>query len=368
MLQVAILLPPLLDGADPEGAFLGIGAGHGLDDRQGQLALAEIVADVLAGGLGVALHVEQVIDDLEGDAQRVAIVEHRAHMILGRARQHRARLGRGGKQRRGLAANDLEVDALVRAQVLRGGQLQHLALGDGRGGIGQDRQHAQAARLDHQLKGAGKEVIAHQHAGLVVPQQVRRGPPAALGAFVHHVVMQERCRVDEFHRRGQMHRIGPVVAAQLGCGQHQHRAQALAARFDQMRGDLGYARGVFAGHALADQHVHRGHAPCQMGGQFLVRLACAVIQTHAPPRCRFSSRGQGPTLRRMKQLLRTTDPTVIAFAQALLQGEDIDCFELDVNMSVLDGSIGILPRRLMVREADFFIARAVLRDNGIAVE
>ena len=69
----------------------------------------------------------------------------------------------------------------------------------------------------------------------------------------------------------------------------------------------------------------------------------------------------------MKQLLRTNDPTVMAFAKALLQGEDIDCFEMDVNMSVLEGSIGILPRRLMVRRCDLLRARDVLRDNDLPV-
>jgi hypothetical protein len=67
----------------------------------------------------------------------------------------------------------------------------------------------------------------------------------------------------------------------------------------------------------------------------------------------------------MKELLRSTDPTIIAFATALLEGEDIEVFDLDVHMSILDGSLGILPRRLMVRDADLFIARAVLKDNGI---
>lgn len=67
----------------------------------------------------------------------------------------------------------------------------------------------------------------------------------------------------------------------------------------------------------------------------------------------------------MKELLKTNDPTVIAFAQALLQGEGIDCFEMDVNISVLEGSIGILPRRLMVRDANHFIASAILRDNDV---
>ena len=67
----------------------------------------------------------------------------------------------------------------------------------------------------------------------------------------------------------------------------------------------------------------------------------------------------------MKELLRTTDPTIIAYATALLQGEGIDCFPMDVHMSALEGSIGILPRRLMVRTKDHFRAASVMRDNKI---
>jgi hypothetical protein len=67
----------------------------------------------------------------------------------------------------------------------------------------------------------------------------------------------------------------------------------------------------------------------------------------------------------MKELLRTTDPTIIAFASALLQGEDIDCFEMDVNMSILEGGIGIFPRRMMVRVGDYDRALRVMRDNDI---
>lgn len=67
----------------------------------------------------------------------------------------------------------------------------------------------------------------------------------------------------------------------------------------------------------------------------------------------------------MDELLRTTDPTLVPFVQALLSGEDIDCVVLDVNMSILEGSLGILPRRVMVREEDLFRARAILRDNGV---
>lgn len=69
----------------------------------------------------------------------------------------------------------------------------------------------------------------------------------------------------------------------------------------------------------------------------------------------------------MKELLRTTDPATIAFATALLAGEGIAAFEMDVHMSVLEGSLGILPRRIMVRDVDLFLARAILKDNGIEV-
>ena len=67
----------------------------------------------------------------------------------------------------------------------------------------------------------------------------------------------------------------------------------------------------------------------------------------------------------MKELLRTTDPTLMTFAQMLLRGQDIAWFEFDVNTSIIEGSIGILPRRLMVADADYFVATAVMRDNDV---
>ena len=69
----------------------------------------------------------------------------------------------------------------------------------------------------------------------------------------------------------------------------------------------------------------------------------------------------------MEEILRTTDPTVIAFSEALLRAEDIECFVMDVHMSVMEGSIGIFPRRLMVHRTDAFRGRAILRDNVLDI-
>ena len=56
-----------------------------------------------------------------------------------------------------------------------------------------------------------------------------------------------------------------------------------------------------------------------------------------------------------------------ALATMLLEGEGIAAFQMDVHMSILEGSIGILPRRLMVRDGDLFMARAILQDNDIEI-
>ena len=67
----------------------------------------------------------------------------------------------------------------------------------------------------------------------------------------------------------------------------------------------------------------------------------------------------------MKEILRTTDALDVTFATAMLKGEGIRYYVLGENMAVMEGSIGIFPRRVMVATEDAFVAAAVLRDNGI---
>jgi len=70
----------------------------------------------------------------------------------------------------------------------------------------------------------------------------------------------------------------------------------------------------------------------------------------------------------MKELIRTNDAVIISFAESLLKDAGIGCMVADQNMSVLDGSIGILPRRILVLEDDLDSARRILTDAGIADE
>lgn len=67
----------------------------------------------------------------------------------------------------------------------------------------------------------------------------------------------------------------------------------------------------------------------------------------------------------MRYLFQTNNPVDISFATALLRGEDIEPFVFDVNSSIMEGSIGILPRRVMVADKDYENAREILVNNGL---
>ena len=70
----------------------------------------------------------------------------------------------------------------------------------------------------------------------------------------------------------------------------------------------------------------------------------------------------------MRELVRTNDAVLISAIEALLKGARIRHMVVDQNMSVLEGSIGIFPRRILVDEDDLDAARAVLEDAGFANE
>lgn len=70
----------------------------------------------------------------------------------------------------------------------------------------------------------------------------------------------------------------------------------------------------------------------------------------------------------MIELLRINDPVLLSFVEALLADAGITHLVADRNMSILEGSLGVLPRRVLVAEADAETARQLLRDAGIGNE
>ena len=64
----------------------------------------------------------------------------------------------------------------------------------------------------------------------------------------------------------------------------------------------------------------------------------------------------------MKEVLRTNNAVYLSFAQAVLKEAGIDALVFDGHMSVMEGSIGALPRRLMVADDDLGLAQRILAD------
>ena len=66
--------------------------------------------------------------------------------------------------------------------------------------------------------------------------------------------------------------------------------------------------------------------------------------------------------------MRTNDAVMISAIEALLDGADIEHLIVDQNMSVLEGSIGIFPRRILVGDDQLEAARRLLADAGFGKE
>jgi hypothetical protein len=70
----------------------------------------------------------------------------------------------------------------------------------------------------------------------------------------------------------------------------------------------------------------------------------------------------------VKEIVRTNDAVLVSAVATLLEAAKIPHWVLDQNMSVLEGSIGILPRRVLVLEENLDAARALLREAGLGHE
>lgn len=64
----------------------------------------------------------------------------------------------------------------------------------------------------------------------------------------------------------------------------------------------------------------------------------------------------------MKELLRTTDPVLVSFLQARMDAAEVQYVVLDTHTSIMEGSLGFLPRRILVAEDDFERAQSFLQE------
>ena len=70
----------------------------------------------------------------------------------------------------------------------------------------------------------------------------------------------------------------------------------------------------------------------------------------------------------MIELIRTNDAVLLSFAESLMKEAGIHCLIADQGMSILEGSLGMLPRRFLVERDRETEARRILKDAGLEAE
>ena len=70
----------------------------------------------------------------------------------------------------------------------------------------------------------------------------------------------------------------------------------------------------------------------------------------------------------MKDLIRTNNPALISYVEALLKQLDIRYFIADQAISSTEGSIGMFPKRIMVSAEHLAKARQLMIDAGLGDE
>ena len=240
-------------------------------------ALAQVGAGGLAGLVGLGGHVEDVVGELEGGADDLAVGGQCLLDLAGRAAEAGAVASGGGDQGAGLAGDHVEV---VPQRVLVGAGrdgLEDLALDEPGEGLGLDA-HRVGAQARGQLGGAGEEEVTGEDGDQVVPAGVGRVGAAAQVGLVHHVVVVERAHVGDLDDAGRReHLLAARLRAGLGGQQHQQRPEPLAAGRHQVcrgLGDVLRAALDVAGQQLLDGvetllqargHGLVGDGQCQVG-------------------------------------------------------------------------------------------------------
>lgn len=66
----------------------------------------------------------------------------------------------------------------------------------------------------------------------------------------------------------------------------------------------------------------------------------------------------------MRELVRTNNPVLLSWLTALLRNAGIEAVVFDTHTSIVEGSVGAIPRRLMVVDPDYEAARRIIVDAG----
>src|SRR5579859_2491480 len=207
----------------------------GEQQRQRRRALAQVDARDLAGLETVAGAVEDVVRDLEGDAER------EPEAAEGRVAAVRTEQARSLEQLRRLQCAALEVALDRRIRVVGLAPLEGLAACQAKGRLGERRDRPRVARGGKLREGPREEVVAGGARRLGPVGGPRGGPSTPEPGPVDEIVVDERRHVNQLDGDpgGQRRRQAPLRRQE-----HQHRPQSLPTGRERIRADCGADAGM----------------------------------------------------------------------------------------------------------------------------
>ncbi len=248
--QVAVDEDPL-----DYGAFGGGDAGERQDERERELALAQVGEHRLAEALLRSHDVEDVVDDLEAHADVAPVLVERPAMAL----ERRGEVGRQGARRREelgcLPAGDLEVLLAGHADHPLQGKAEDLALGHLGGGEREALHRCDVRDLESEVDRPQVEPVAEEDGELVAPAVVGGGAAAPHRGAVDDVVVDQRGGVDHLHDRAVAEVEVAVITEQARDRQQDRGAQPLAAGLEHVAARLAHELRP-AAELLGDEALH----------------------------------------------------------------------------------------------------------------
>src|SRR5208282_1018734 len=223
-----------------------------VDDGHGGLAFTQVAGDGLAEHTLGGGQVEDIVDDLEGNAEIAAVLAEALFLGGGGASQDAAYSHADGKQTGGFAVDEIEV-LLRRNQLAQFLHLEEFAFDQLLGQFDHHIQDAEIALLHGDLKGLHVEPIAGEDAHRVAPLRIGGGTAAADLGLVNNVVVDERGGVDDLDHRGQFYGAISLVAEKFRRKEQEGGTDALASAGTQVLAYLGDGGDI--GHCVASELI-----------------------------------------------------------------------------------------------------------------
>ena len=172
-----------------------------MDERQGHFALLQVAPLGLAGGAR-RREVEQVVLDLERDANGLTEGAHVLHPVLVGAGAGRPGGATGCDERGRLAPDDVEVDVFGDVQAAGLLDLEQLPLAHRFHRAGGDAEQVHGVPFHRDEQSPGEQVVPDEHGDLGFPEGIDGEEPPAGFRPVDHVVVDEGGRVEQFDEGG----------------------------------------------------------------------------------------------------------------------------------------------------------------------